>query len=106
MECHKDVINEMFNKNRLHWPLVDKTGCLNCHSPHATKQKKLVTDSIINLCGECHSDTVTLQEISKNNPENQNLCKPIKEGNCIACHSPHTSDNVLLTPKPSMSYDI
>lgn len=105
-DCHKDMINEMFNKNRLHWPLVDKTGCLNCHSPHATKQKKLLTGSIVDLCGECHSDTVELQKISINNPENKKLCKPVKEGNCIACHSPHTSDNVLLTPKPSMSYDI
>lgn len=105
-ECHNDMIDEIFNKNRVHWPLVDKIGCLNCHSAHAAKQKKLLTGSIINLCGECHSDTVELQEISKNNPKNPNLCEPVKEGNCISCHSPHASDNILLAPQPSFSFDI
>jgi DmsE family decaheme c-type cytochrome len=104
--CHNDAIEEIFNKKRVHWPLVDKIGCLNCHSPHASKQKKLLTAVTINVCERCHSDTVELQERSKNNPKNPSLCKPVKEGNCTACHSPHSADNVLLVSKPSMSFDI
>ena len=27
---------------RVHWPLVDTKGCLNCHEAHASRQKKLL----------------------------------------------------------------
>lgn len=103
-ECHKDVVTEIFAKNRVHMPLLDKTGCLNCHSPHAAKQKNLLSGTIIKICGDCHSDTVELQEISIKNPENKNICKPVKEGNCISCHSPHSSDNILLIAEDSISF--
>lgn len=104
--CHNDMINETFSKNRVHGPLLDKDGCLNCHNAHAARQKKLLTGPVISVCGKCHSDTVELQQISKANPKNPNLCEPVKEGNCINCHSPHSADNVLLVDKPSMSFDI
>ena len=105
-ECHKKMVEQTFNKNRVHWPLVDNVGCLNCHDPHATKEQKLLKGSIINVCGKCHSDTVELQEWSINNPKNKNLCEPVKTGNCISCHSPHGSDNVLLITQQSISADL
>lgn len=105
-ECHKDMVAQTFNKNRVHWPLVDNVGCLNCHSPHATKQQKLLKGSIVDVCGKCHSDTVKLQEWSINNPKNKKLCEPVKTGNCISCHSPHASDNVLLITQPSITADL
>jgi predicted CXXCH cytochrome family protein len=100
------MVDQTFNKNRVHWPLVDKVGCLNCHSPHASKQQKLLKGSISSVCGECHSDTVALQEWSRNNPKNQKLCEPVKKGNCISCHSPHAADNVLLISEVSISADL
>jgi predicted CXXCH cytochrome family protein len=104
-DCHKDMINKVFKKRYVHWPIVDNIGCLNCHSPHGYKQKKLLAGKIIDVCGKCHSDKVRLQKISINNPENESICKPVKEGNCIACHSgPHSSDNVLFTAEKSMSF--
>ncbi len=105
-ECHKSMVEETFNKNRIHWPLLDRSGCLNCHNAHAAKQTKLLTESVRGVCGKCHKDTTALQEISINNPKNPGLCKPVKEGNCIDCHSPHAADNILLVDKPSMSYDV
>jgi len=105
-ECHRDMVAQTFNKNRVHWPLVDKVGCLNCHSPHATKQQKLLKGPVANVCGTCHSDTVELQEWSINNPKNDRLCEPVKTGNCITCHSPHASDNVLLMTQKSISVDL
>lgn len=95
-ECHKDMMADVFKKKQVHWALVDRTGCLNCHNPHATAEKKLLKGSISNVCGTCHSDTVELQTLSRNNPKNEHLCEPVKSGNCIQCHSPHSSDNVLL----------
>jgi predicted CXXCH cytochrome family protein len=55
------MMNETLNKNRIHWPLLDKTGCLNCHEPHASKQKKLLMTETRNLCGKCHSDNMGMQ---------------------------------------------
>lgn len=103
-ECHNEMITEMFGKDRVHWPLADKTGCLNCHNAHAAKQKYLLSGPVVDVCGKCHTDTVELQEISKNNPENKNLCEPVKKGNCIDCHTPHSSDNTLLIAEDSVSF--
>jgi len=104
--CHKDMIDTAFSKNRVHWPMLDRDGCLNCHNAHAARQKKLLTGTVLYVCGKCHADTVELQHISKINPKNPGLCKPVKEGDCVGCHSPHASDYMLLTKKPSMSFDI
>jgi predicted CXXCH cytochrome family protein len=105
-ECHRDMVEQTFNKNRVHWPLVDNVGCLNCHNPHATKEQKLLKGSVINVCGKCHADTVELQELSKENPKNEQLCEPVKSGKCTICHSPHSSDNVLFIPSSSISNDL
>ncbi len=105
-DCHKDMVNQTFSKNRVHWPLVDKTGCLNCHRPHGSKQKKLLQGTVADTCGKCHADTVKLQEWSIKNPKNKGLCEPIKTGNCIACHNPHAADNVLLIAQSDITKDL
>jgi len=89
--CHYDMVNSALSKNRIHWPLVDRRGCLNCHNPHASKQAALLNgNSMTSVCGGCHQDTITRQEkaLSKHNP--------VEQGMCTTCHSPHASDNVLL----------
>jgi predicted CXXCH cytochrome family protein len=105
-QCHKDMVDSIFRKKRVHWAVVDKAGCLNCHNPHASAQKKLLKGSIVKICGQCHSDTIEQQKLINNDQKNQELCEPVKTGNCIACHSPHASDNVLLIDKPSLSLDL
>ena len=104
--CHQDMVEQTFNKNRVHWPLVDKVGCVNCHDPHASKEKKLLKGSIVNVCGRCHADTVELQKWSIKNPKNIRLCEPVKKGNCIACHSPHAADYVLLIREQDISFGL
>ena len=105
-DCHRDMVQRTFNKNRLHWPVVDKVGCLNCHDPHASREQKLVKGSLSNVCGKCHSDTVERQESSRNNPDNKRLCEPVKQGNCTSCHSPHSSNNLLLFDQASIDADL
>jgi DmsE family decaheme c-type cytochrome len=107
--CHSKMMNEIFDKNRIHWPVVDKVGCLNCHEPHASKQKKLLMGDMKILCGKCHIDTVALQgKLAKKQKEEDAAAakvaaikgmithSPIQEGNCEACHSSHASDSVFL----------
>lgn len=89
--CHYDTVNAALSKNRIHWPLVDRQGCISCHSPHASKQSALLKqDTMTNLCRTCHQDTIERQEkaVSKHNP--------VDTGMCMVCHFPHASDNVLL----------
>ena len=45
--CHYEMINESFSKNRLHWPVVDNTGCINCHTPHASSEAGLLRESML-----------------------------------------------------------
>ena len=40
--CHNEMVNATLAKTRLHWPVADKKGCVNCHNPHASKQAKLL----------------------------------------------------------------
>lgn len=110
--CHSTMMNETFNKNRVHWPVVDKNGCLNCHAAHASTQKKLLIEGTKSLCGKCHPDTMEKQEryaemekkdkvamaASKGKQEEKGAIahQPVLEGNCLACHAPHASDSTLL----------
>jgi len=112
--CHSKMMSDTFNKNRVHWPLVDKIGCLNCHQPHASPQKNLLMGDMKTLCGKCHKDTMGLQtklaekERQEKAAAKDNVIKgalthnPIQEGNCEACHIPHASDRVFLLKQPSL----
>ncbi len=93
--CHNNMVNEALLKGRLHWPLLDRAGCLNCHTPHASNQKGLLKKPMVEVCGQCHADTVNWLK----NVEHKH--SPVKDGDCTACHSPHAADQVLLMNKPT-----
>lgn len=102
--CHGAMVNEVFGKARLHWPLADKTGCLHCHEAHASRQKKLLNSDEAALCGRCHAETVDWQaklrdrearekSASRSRVEKGALShQPVRDGRCTACHQPHGSD--------------
>lgn len=96
--CHYEMVNEAFNNDRIHWPVVDQKGCLNCHSPHASTEAKLLKGSMKQVCNSCHSDTVARQERSLTKHQ------PMEDGECSTCHSPHSSDNpFILTEKSNVN---
>jgi DmsE family decaheme c-type cytochrome len=94
--CHSSMINEAFAKNRIHWPLLDKVGCLNCHAPHASPQKGLLNDSMLRVCDRCHADTIARQKTSVTKHA------PVFNGECMSCHTPHASNETLLFNKTNM----
>jgi predicted CXXCH cytochrome family protein len=112
--CHSTMMNDTFNKNRIHWPLVDKVGCLNCHEPHASREKKLLAGDMSSLCGKCHIDTMTSQRKLVEKEEHEKVAakgkvikgalthQPIHEGNCESCHASHASDNTFLLKQSSI----
>lgn len=89
--CHNDMVNETFDKERVHPLLFGEAGCLGCHSPHAAKQKGLLKGSMADLCGTCHADTI------KRGERSQIKHDPVVKGDCTVCHSPHASDHIFLT---------
>lgn len=92
--CHGSMIAETFEKNRLHWPVVSKGGCLSCHAPHASLEPALMKEPVTRACGACHEDTIERQERARTKHG------PVKEGNCALCHAPHSSDNAFLLMQP------
>jgi predicted CXXCH cytochrome family protein len=94
--CHSDQVNTMMAKKRLHWPIADQKGCVNCHNPHASREEKLLKAAQPQLCGTCHDDTL------KRNAAVGVKHAAVEAGTCSACHSPHSSDTVLLADKPSI----
>jgi predicted CXXCH cytochrome family protein len=94
--CHNTMLNDTLSKNRVHWPLLSKQGCLSCHTPHASTEKGLIKGALSDVCGECHEDSVARQERSQTKHE------PVNEGQCTLCHSPHSSDGIFLLQRPSV----
>jgi predicted CXXCH cytochrome family protein len=101
-------MNDTFSKNRVHWPLLDKTGCLNCHEAHAAREKKLLNVPEARLCGQCHTDTASYQAKLAEQAKQAKAAartsvqkgdfthEPVQSGNCSACHVPHASDSGRL----------
>lgn len=94
--CHSTMIKETLDKNVLHGPVADGDSCRNCHSPHASAVAGLLRRPQAELCSRCHPDTLDHQGRA------QAKHKPVQEGLCTACHTPHASDRPLLLAKQSL----
>jgi predicted CXXCH cytochrome family protein len=111
--CHNPMLNETFSKNRIHWPLVDRTGCMHCHEPHASTQTKLLRWDEAKLCGTCHVDTLAWQtRLAEKQKEGRAALKgrpeqgvfthqPVQDGACSTCHLVHASDHEHLLSQAS-----
>jgi len=102
-ECHEDRKKGMTRKF-VHKPLQDN-GCIDCHDPHSSNVRNhLKADSEKSLCINCHKDI---------NPDIVNSIKnakfkhkPVDDGACGQCHTPHSSDyeKLLKTSVSSACY--
>lgn len=70
-----------------------KGNCMNCHNPHASKHRGLLTTSPQTLCISCHGSLGV--EMARNQ-----LHQPVEQFFCTSCHSPHASEwSGLLTQR-------
>lgn len=65
-----------------------RAGCLSCHSPHMSPQRKLLLAAGGEVCRQCHGEVVTLALAKGGHP-------PAAD-DCMNCHQPHVADNPRL----------
>ncbi len=81
--CH-DNIREQIDKAKVPHPGVQEF-CTDCHTPHASRQAKLLKASATQVCGGCHE--LPAQPVRHG---------PYAQGRCAECHTPHGGSNAKL----------
>jgi predicted CXXCH cytochrome family protein len=102
-ECHDDVTVGRNGQKMaiLHAP-VEEGDCSGCHAIHGAEAAKILKRPAPALCRECHDDPGA----DTNGQEWGTTHKPVAQGACNACHSPHASavGGLLLAPYNEICY--
>lgn len=82
---------------------VTEGRCPDCHDPHSSDYQAQLVRPMPDLCFGCHSSPVKdtkgieLPSIKKLFDDKETrLHKPVADGLCTGCHSPHPNDNYRL----------
>jgi predicted CXXCH cytochrome family protein len=87
----KKELEKLSKYKIIHKPITEK-GCVICHNPHSSKDKKLlVSEGDKFFCYKCHNDFTVNPEF-----EIKSVHKPVSDEDCIACHEMHATDNEKL----------
>lgn len=78
--CHF-IIDEV-GSDYLHDPVADDASCLNCHAPHSSGTKSLLSMPAKRLCTECHESGTEARGF---------IHAPYRDSSCVECHNPHGS---------------
>lgn len=110
--CH-DVIQAEIDKSKvIHGAIKENKSCVNCHSPHATAEAKLLKKESKELCLSCHNKIIANDERKianiKQKVTSSKVIHAAVEDGCITCHKPHASDrkNLLADNFPSHEYTV
>lgn len=80
LDCHEGMLDSL---NFIHGP-VGAGYCTDCHNPHLSELRHLLTRPGQSLCISCHDAAL----VSKN--ENHSS---VGDAECIQCHNPHGGNN-------------
>ncbi|WP_022852417.1 cytochrome c3 family protein [Thermodesulfatator atlanticus] len=89
-ECHQDR-KEDFTMKFVHDPAQE--DCSQCHDPHSSPYRFQLIKQKEKLCATCHQE-LTPEIFTAMNEKYPH--KPVKNGDCVACHRPHSSNYELL----------
>jgi len=81
--CHGDM-GLLLDDKYTHVPFA-KGRCTECHDPHASDYRALLTQAPNKLCFTCHPIGKELNRMQSH--------PPAKQGWCTDCHNPHASNN-------------
>jgi predicted CXXCH cytochrome family protein len=98
--CHKKNENwEKGEKETTHRAINVKNKCLNCHDIHSGDLPKMLKAEPAALCAKCHEEITA-------NKDKGSLHTPVRNGDCLKCHSPHyaAKENLLDKTFESESY--
>ncbi|GAB4339660.1 MAG: cytochrome c3 family protein [Desulfobulbaceae bacterium] len=86
IECHPGVMDEM---RSTHSHIGGRgNSCVNCHSPHAGDEKRLLIMREKQVCAQCHRPSI---DMYKNSPfRHQSI------DNCTDCHYPHGGSDMAM----------
>ena len=85
--CHADLENEIHKASVPH-PALDLAECIDCHSPHASRQPRLLRSVGSGVCLTCHEDQA-------GGPE-QIVHGAVDWFGCQSCHLPHGGSTAKL----------
>lgn len=81
--CHDQMKERLTTVKSKHSLLATSdNSCMECHDPHATKEKRYLKERQTALCGNCHGDVTS----AKKHPH-----EALKAG-CTICHDAHGSN--------------
>lgn len=94
--CHGDIGPLLADKYQ-HQPF-SAGHCTNCHNPHASDNRALLTQAPNKLCFTCHPMGTELNKAQAH--------PPAKDGWCTDCHNPHASNykGILVTNQRALCF--
>jgi len=97
--CHKNQKLLIYQSKYLH-KIVKDEGCIGCHNSHGSKTTKfLLNKDERTLCIDCHKEAT--KKVMEQIASASVVHKPVAEGRCAGCHTPHASNyNRLLKGGP------
>jgi predicted CXXCH cytochrome family protein len=111
--CHTKIKKDWDAAAVKHGALATGKTCMGCHTPHASSAEKLLLKASLEVCLSCHDKDglkddqgkalTNIKKLLDSNPVHH---APVANGDCTACHSPHSSPNfrLLTLPYPAQFY--
>ncbi|MHC4628003.1 MAG: cytochrome c3 family protein, partial [Planctomycetota bacterium] len=100
--CHEEIQTVAQTSEHKHDAVSEPGGCLNCHTPHASSVRPLLTDVPTTLCLSCHDEPqgVAIDEVLPafidQIKDKEYLHGPIQENDCGGCHLTHGSEHFRI----------
>jgi predicted CXXCH cytochrome family protein len=90
--CHEPIKQQVGTAKIEHKAWTMDHYCANCHDPHAAKLDYLLRRDSRSLCLHCHdrelqSGDTAIANIGALLARSSDIHGPIRDGNCMACHS-------------------
>jgi len=101
-QCHQETIDKAKTFKFQHEPIAKGERCSDCHTSHYSDYEGLLKQASSDLCLQCHDRVYEhgkgkqVDNIKEKIETAKFLHGPIRDKNCMPCHSAHGSEFVSL----------